>query len=98
MKLPWKKESWMQEVKLLLLYNSHVLAGTKHLQALNNLLLWQKVAYDFEYHPLEFQTDIPAVVLSQSKSLFTVTFHFTNKSLQLILFVQCSVQVVLKPN
>ena len=30
-----------------------------------NLLTWQKVDYDFKYHSLEYETDIPVLVSSQ---------------------------------
>ena len=30
-----------------------------------NLITWQKVDYDFKYHSLEYETDIPVLVSSQ---------------------------------
>jgi predicted nuclease of restriction endonuclease-like RecB superfamily len=46
--------------------------GTRHLKALNEMMLWQKVDYDFEYHPVTFHVDVPTFVISAGKSLFTV--------------------------
>ena len=32
--------------------------GVKNLTALNQLILWQKVNYDFQYHTSEFPCDM----------------------------------------
>ena len=38
---------------------------------LGNLMTWQKVDYDFKYHNLEYQTDIPVLVMSEGRSMLT---------------------------
>jgi len=43
--------------------------GTKNLKALNDLIVWQAIEYDFQYHPLKFNVDIPVVLISTTKSL-----------------------------
>jgi hypothetical protein len=54
---------------------SPALTATKHIQALAQLIKWQKVAYDFEFYPsVEYPTDIPCLILSASKSVFEVLF------------------------
>ncbi|KAF6018668.1 MCMBP [Bugula neritina] len=44
-------------------------AGVKNLEALGNLVRWQKVKYDFKYSNPEFETDVPVICLSEGKSL-----------------------------
>ena len=34
-------------------------------------MTWQKVDYDFKYHNLEYQTDIPVLVMSEGRSMLT---------------------------
>ncbi|XP_071502081.1 mini-chromosome maintenance complex-binding protein-like [Diadema antillarum] len=43
--------------------------GVMNLTALGNLISWQKVDYDFNYHKTEFHTNICVLVLSDGKSL-----------------------------
>eukprot|EP01133_Synstelium_polycarpum_P016355 gene16355-19458_t len=38
--------------------------GIRSLQAFKDLVLFQKVEYDFQYHPVEIQTDIQLLILS----------------------------------
>jgi hypothetical protein len=42
------------------------------MKIINNLLLFQKVEYDFQYHQIDFPTDIATIILSHGKSLFSV--------------------------
>lgn len=46
--------------------------GTQNIQNLAYLLVWQKVQYDFEYHKVEFEVDLPCIILSVGKSLLPV--------------------------
>jgi hypothetical protein len=46
--------------------------GVRNLRALNDVLTWQKLSYDFTYHQIDFQMDSPSAILSCGKSLFTV--------------------------
>lgn len=43
--------------------------GVRNLTALSNLITWQKVDYDFNYHQMEFSCNINVLVLSEGKSL-----------------------------
>jgi len=45
--------------------------AVQNLTALGNLMTWQKVDYDFKYHNLEYQTDIPVLVMSEGRSMLT---------------------------
>ncbi|CAI5995073.1 unnamed protein product [Closterium sp. NIES-64] len=42
--------------------------GSQNLQALKELLEWQKVDYDFQYYKMEMQSDIPVLILSHATS------------------------------
>ena len=44
---------------------------------LGNLMTWQKVDYDFKYHNLEYQTDIPVLVMSEGRSMLTADVQVT---------------------
>ncbi|EGG15486.1 UPF0557 family protein [Cavenderia fasciculata] len=43
--------------------------GLRNLQAIKDLALFQRVEYDFEYHPIEIKTDIQLLITSFGKSL-----------------------------
>nr|CAB3263700.1 mini-chromosome maintenance complex-binding protein [Phallusia mammillata] len=43
--------------------------GVKNIQALGTLLTQQKVDYNFQFHPVVFQHNIPILVLSEGKSM-----------------------------
>jgi hypothetical protein len=49
--------------------------GVHNVAALGTLISQQKVDYDFQYYKLEFQTDVPVLVLSEGKSLLPVSFN-----------------------
>ena len=44
--------------------------------ALGNVVSWQKLDYDFEFHKQPFHTDMAVLVLSEGKSLLKVCFNF----------------------
>jgi len=44
-------------------------AGLKNLTALGHLITWQKVEYDFKFHLMEYQADVPCLVLSEGRSM-----------------------------
>jgi len=48
--------------------------GVHNVAALGTLISQQKVDYDFQFYKLEFQTNIPVLVLSEGKSLLPVGF------------------------
>lgn len=48
-------------------------SGVKNVVALRNVIVSQKLDYDFKYHQLEFQTDIPVLILSEGKSFLPVS-------------------------
>lgn len=43
--------------------------GLKNLTALGNLITWQKLEYDFKFQAMEYQTDIPCLVMSEGRSM-----------------------------
>lgn len=43
--------------------------GLKNLTALGSLINWQKVEYDFNYHQIDFSTDVPCLVFSEGRSM-----------------------------
>ncbi len=43
--------------------------GVRNLTALGNVIQWQRLEYDFKYHQLPYDTDIPCLVLSEGRSL-----------------------------
>ena len=49
------------------------LTGVKNVTALGNLIQWQKVTYDFNYHTQDFQTDVAVLVLSEGESFLPVS-------------------------
>ncbi|XP_015110478.1 mini-chromosome maintenance complex-binding protein [Diachasma alloeum] len=42
--------------------------GRKNYQAIDNLLTLQKVTYDFKFYTMEYEMDIPVLILSETKS------------------------------
>ena len=51
-------------------------AGVKNITALGNVIQWQKVEYDFNFHKVDFPTNIICLVLSEGKSLMKVSLWF----------------------
>jgi hypothetical protein len=47
--------------------------GLANLKALHDVVLWQKLEYDFEFHTLTFNTDYPCLITSTGRSLFSVS-------------------------
>ena len=41
----------------------------RNVTALGNVISWQKIDYDFQYHNVEFPCDIPVLIVSQTKSM-----------------------------
>ncbi|GAB6025022.1 hypothetical protein CHUAL_010130 [Chamberlinius hualienensis] len=48
--------------------------GVQNVGALERLIQHQEVSYDFNYNKIEFQTDIPVLILSEKKSILSVNF------------------------
>lgn len=46
-------------------------AGQENYSAIYELINYQKVTYDFKYYKLEYETDIPILILSEAKSFIT---------------------------
>ncbi|XP_062851647.1 mini-chromosome maintenance complex-binding protein isoform X2 [Trichomycterus rosablanca] len=44
-------------------------AGVRNITALGNLITWQKVDYDFNYHQMEFPCNINVLIMSEGRSL-----------------------------
>ncbi|CAK1586470.1 unnamed protein product [Parnassius mnemosyne] len=49
--------------------------GVSNLTALGNMITTQKVEYDFKYYKMEFDSDIPVLLLSEGKSLLPSDYH-----------------------
>lgn len=43
--------------------------GLKNLTALGNLITWQKLEYDFKFQAMEYETDIPCLIMSEGRSM-----------------------------
>lgn len=43
--------------------------GVRNLTALGSMIRWQRVEYNFNYHQIEFATDVPCLVLSEGRSI-----------------------------
>lgn len=46
--------------------------GVQNITALGNLISWQKVDYDFNYHQMEFPCNINVLIASEGRSLLPV--------------------------
>ena len=44
-------------------------AGVKNLTSLGSLITWQKLEYDFQFQKLEYESDIPCLVMSEGRSM-----------------------------
>lgn len=50
-------------------------AGVANLSALGELIQSQTVEYDFKYYKMQFEADVPVLVLSEGKSLLPCSVH-----------------------
>lgn len=46
--------------------------GVRNVTALGNVISWQKVDYDFNYHQMEFPCNINVLIASEGRSLLPV--------------------------
>jgi hypothetical protein len=51
---------------------SDIITGVSNMTALGNVISWQKVDYDFNFHKQEFPANIVTLVLSEGKSILKV--------------------------
>ena len=49
--------------------------GLQNLKALGELMKWQQLTYDFEYHTMQVDTDMKIMVFSEGKSLLPLNFR-----------------------
>lgn len=47
--------------------------GVGNIAALGNMIMTQKVEYDFKYYKMEFDSDVGVLILSEGKSLLPVS-------------------------
>ena len=47
--------------------------GVNNVAALGNMIMTQKVEYDFKYYKMEFDSDVAVLILSEGKSLLPVS-------------------------
>lgn len=45
--------------------------GVQNLTALGNVINWQKTDYDFKFHQITQQTNLPVLILSEGRSMVT---------------------------
>eukprot|EP00112_Aurelia_sp_Birch-Aquarium-sp1_P024162 Seg750.7 transcript_id=Seg750.7/GoldUCD/mRNA.D3Y31 product="Mini-chromosome maintenance complex-binding protein" protein_id=Seg750.7/GoldUCD/D3Y31 len=43
--------------------------GVQNITAIGNVIQWQKVAYDFQFHSCDMKTDITILILSEARSI-----------------------------
>lgn len=53
--------------------------GKENYKALSDLLMFQKLTYDFKYYSMEYETDIPILIFSDVKSFIPVSICFTKE-------------------
>jgi hypothetical protein len=68
--------------------------GVTNLTSVGNLIKWQQLKYDFEYHSLDIDTDIPVIVFSEGKSLLPVVFRVPLKVRVTFLLVSRRLQIL----
>uniref|UniRef100_A0A1B6E8K5 Mini-chromosome maintenance complex-binding protein n=1 Tax=Clastoptera arizonana TaxID=38151 RepID=A0A1B6E8K5_9HEMI len=49
--------------------------GVRNIQALGNLITFQKLDYNFQFYPVEIDTNIPVLILSEGKSMLNSDCH-----------------------
>ncbi|BFZ02319.1 hypothetical protein BsWGS_05358 [Bradybaena similaris] len=49
--------------------------GVSNVKALADVISWQRVEYDYQWHPIPIHTDLPVVVLSDGESLLPKDVH-----------------------
>lgn len=55
------------------------MAGVQGVKALANAIKHQKVLYDFNYYPIEYECDIPFLIFSEGKSMLPADVHVALK-------------------
>ena len=53
--------------------------GRENYQALSDLLMFQKLKYDFQFYTIEYETDIPILIFSDVKSFVPVSIYLQHK-------------------
>lgn len=53
--------------------------GKENYKALSDLLMFQKLTYDFKYYTIEYETDIPILIFSDVKSFVPVSIYLQYK-------------------
>ncbi|XP_065091923.1 mini-chromosome maintenance complex-binding protein [Ochlerotatus camptorhynchus] len=51
-------------------------SGVEAVQSIAHLIKTQKLKYNFQFYQLEFDSDVPVLVLSEGKSMLPTNFHF----------------------
>lgn len=58
------------DLKKIIFYTGH-----KNIKALEHVIRWQKVQYDFDFYQREFEADIAIICVSEGKSILPVSCH-----------------------
>ena len=67
LQLPAGTHLWLDET---VMTNGQLDAtGLRNLTTLGNLITWQRLEYDFQFQTLEYDTDLPCLVMSEGRSL-----------------------------
>lgn len=53
--------------------------GRENYKALSDLLMFQKLKYDFQFYTIEYETDIPILIFSDVKSFIPVSIYLQDK-------------------
>lgn len=48
--------------------------GKQNYSTMNDLIVFQKLPYDFKFYTMEYETDIPVLILSELKSFIPVSY------------------------
>jgi hypothetical protein len=68
-----------------------------NLNALSNIIKWQKMGYDFGFHAQDFYTNIRMLIISETKSILPVVkifyFNFKNLNSYFIFKSDCHVKL-----
>lgn len=54
--------------------------GLQNIEALGNIISWQRLTYDFKFHSVQIDTDLKVLVISEGKSILPVTIRIQLKN------------------
>ena len=74
--------------------------GLANLTALGNVITWQRAEYDFKFQKLEYDTDVPCLVLSEGRyTIFMILSGVLNNTVYFVRsMLPSDLQLMLKPD